>query len=92
MRILFSMLAACALTACANTQLVQTTPRWDGQFGGNTRAALARQVIDPAAGRNVNPVAGMDGRAAQAGYERYQRTFSGTVPQAPTFMINSDAK
>ncbi len=92
MRLLLGMLAACALAACANTQLVQTTPRWDGQFGGNTRAALARQIVDPAAGRNADPVAGMDGRAAQAGYERYQRTFSGPAAQAPTFMINSDAK
>lgn len=92
MRILFSMLAACALTACTNAPLGRTTPYWDSQFGSSTRISLARQVIDPKAGRNANPVAGMDGRAAQAGYERYQRTFSGTVPQAPTFMINSDAK
>ncbi|HWW71903.1 MAG TPA: hypothetical protein VN089_18335 [Duganella sp.] len=91
MRLLLSMLAACTLAACANTHPVPTTPHWDNQFGDNARATLARQVIDPRAGRNADPVAGMDGRAAHAGYERYQRTYSGATP-APAFMISGDAK
>ena len=92
MRLLFSMLAACTLCACADTALVRSTPRWDSQFGSATRATLARQIIDPGAARNAAPVTGMDGRAAQAGYERYQRTFSATTQPAPTFIINSDSK
>jgi hypothetical protein len=92
MRILFSMLAACALAACVNTPLGKTTPQWDSQFGSSTRTALAQQVIDPKARRNADPVAGMNGKAAHGAYERYQRTFSGTAPQAPTFMISGDAK
>jgi hypothetical protein len=87
MRLLFVTLALSTLAACAST-----TPNWDQQFGSNARIALARQIIDPGAGRNTDPVAGMDGRAANAGYERYQRAFSGTTPQAPTFIINSGAK
>lgn len=92
MRILFSMLAVCSLAACVNTPLGKTTPQWDQQFGSSTRTAMARQVIDPNAGRNADTVAGMDGKAAHGAYERYQRTFSGTAPQAPTFMISSDFK
>ena len=92
MRILFSMLAVCTLAACVNTPLGNTTPQWDKQFGSSTRTAMAQQIIDPKARRNTDPVAGMDGKAAQGAYERYQRTFSGTAPQAPTFMISSDAK
>lgn len=92
MRILFSMLAVCTLAACVNTPLGKTTPQWDKQFGSNTRTAMAQQIIDPQARRNTDPVAGMDGKAAQGAYERYQRTFSGAAPQAPTFMISSDAK
>lgn len=91
MRLLLGLLAACALAACANINPVPTTPHWDKQFGGNARATLARQVIDPQAGRNADPAAGMDGRAAHAGYERYQRTFGGATPP-PTFMISGDAK
>ena len=92
MRLHLSMLAACTLCACADTALVKSTPHWDSQFGSNARATLARQIIDPAAARNPAPVTGMDGRAAQAGYERYQRTFSATTQPAPTFIINSGAK
>ena len=92
MRILFSMLAVCTLAACVNTPLGKTTPQWDSQFGDSTRAALARQVVDPKARDNADPVAGMNGQAAHGAYERYQRTFSGTVPQAPTFMISGDAR
>ncbi|USX21154.1 hypothetical protein NHH82_02995 [Oxalobacteraceae bacterium OTU3REALA1] len=92
MRILFSMLAVCTLAACVNTPLGKTTPQWDKQFGSSTRTAMAQQIIDLQARRNTGPVAGMDGKAAQGAYERYQRTFNGTAPQAPTFMISSDAK
>ena len=92
MRILFSMLAACTLAACVNTPLGKTTPQWDSQFGSSTRTAMARQIIDPTARRNADPVAGMNGQAAHGAYERYQRTFSGIAPLAPTFMINSDAR
>lgn len=92
MRIIFSMLAVSTLAACANPPLVKTTPHWDGQFGSSARIALAQQIIDPKAGRNTDPVAGMDGQAAHGAYERYQRSFSGSAPQAPVFMISGDAK
>jgi len=92
MRILFSMLALCTLAACANTPLGNTTPQWDSQFGSSTRTAMARQIIDPGARRNADPVAGMNGKAAHGAYERYQRTFNGTAPKAPTFMISTDVK
>ena len=80
------------MAACVNTPLGKTTPQWDRQFGSSTRTAMARQIIDPTAHRNADPVAGMNGQAAHGAYERYQRTFSGIAPLAPTFMINSDAR
>jgi hypothetical protein len=72
-----SILLACALSACAST-----TPHWDSRFGLATRTALLLQVADPAASRNTNPVAGMDGRSARAAYERYQK--SGGEAQQPS--------
>lgn len=87
-----ALLALSTLCACADTALVRGTPHWDSRFGANTRTAFAQQIIDPGAARNAAPATGMDGRAAQAGYERYQRTFNDTKPQAPTFLINSNAK
>jgi hypothetical protein len=38
-------------------------------------ANLAAQVLDPAAAVNTNPAAGVDGAAARAAQERYQRSF-----------------
>ena len=87
MRYLLPLLAAGALSACAS-HLVQTTPQWDARFGVDTRMALAQQIMYPAAARNTDPVAGMDGRSARSAYERYQKT-SGEQA-AP--LLNSGAK
>ncbi|MYM69267.1 hypothetical protein GTP45_20845 [Pseudoduganella sp. FT55W] len=73
------ILLAGLISACA-----QTTPQWDARFGVDTRLVLAQQVINPAAGRNTDPVSGMDGRSARAAYERYQKT--GGEPQQATLM------
>ena len=67
---------ALALAGCASS-----TPQWDARFGDSVRAALAAQAIDPAAARNRNPVAGLDGKAARAALERYEHSF--TTPPAP---------
>lgn len=63
--------AAAALLGCASA-----TPRLDREFGNAVRANLAAQVIDRAAGANANPAAGIDGRAARAAHDQYQRSYS----------------
>jgi type IV pilus biogenesis protein CpaD/CtpE len=52
-----------------------STPRFNDQFGASVRANLAAQVIEPAAAANTNPASGLDGTAALAAQERYQRSF-----------------
>ena len=86
MRYLLCLPAAFMLSACASV-LVPTTPQWDARFGADVRTALAQQVIHPDAGRNADPVAGMDGRAARAAYERYQKASSEPAPQPSSFTI-----
>lgn len=66
---LLAMLSGCA----------SRTPHWDRNFGNSVRAALASQVSDPSAVRNANPVAGIDGDAAQATHERYVHGFKAPV-------------
>lgn len=79
----WALLAACGLLpAC-----VSTTPDWDGNFGVAARGTLARQVMHPDAGGNADPVAGMDGRAASAGYEQYQKAYAEPPKQPATFTI-----
>ncbi|NRR30890.1 pilus assembly protein [Oxalobacteraceae bacterium] len=65
------LLPVCALlSAC-----VHTTPDWDQRFGDATRIAMARQVVAPAAAANADPAAGIDGKAGQAAFEKYQKSF-----------------
>ena len=66
-----AVLTALLLPACA-----VTTPHWDGRFGAAVRATTAAQVANPAAARNPDPVNGIDGRAARAASERYERSFA----------------
>jgi hypothetical protein len=77
-------MAALLLQGC-----VQTTPKWDRQFGDTIRANLAAQVLDPAAAANPNPAAGIDGRAAAAAQERYERSFANPRASAAPALINT---
>lgn len=61
-----AVLAGCATSA---------TPRYDSAFGESVRQARALHVINPEAGRNTDPVTGIDARAGRASYERYQDSF-----------------
>lgn len=78
-------LAGAALAGCA-----ATTPQWDQHFGDATRIALARQIVAPAAARNADPVAGLDGRAAAQAQQQYQKSFSAAAP-ANNFVIGDGA-
>lgn len=71
------------LAGCA-----QTTPRWDITFGDTVRSAFAAQVINPAAARNTNPVAGIDGRTARAAHEHYERASAQPEAAPPSLMNN----
>jgi type IV pilus biogenesis protein CpaD/CtpE len=68
---------ALLLAGCA------TTPRLDRQFGDSVRATLAQQVANPAAAHNPNPVNGIDGRAARAAQEQYEKSFGKAEASGP---------
>ena len=69
------------LGGCANT------PYWDAHFGEAVEFARAQQVLNPDAGQNPDPVAGIDGRAAHESVEAYERGFRTQQPQASPFSI-----
>jgi type IV pilus biogenesis protein CpaD/CtpE len=74
------------LSACA------TTPHSDARFGESVRAAVAAQIANPAAARNPNPVMVMDGRAARAGQEHYERSFGQSETPSATSVGLSGSK
>lgn len=64
------------------------TPNWDRQFGAANRANMAAQTLDPNAGTRNEQATGIDGAAARAAIERYQRTFSQPAQQSASMMGN----
>ena len=77
----------CAVMLLAVTSGCGTTPRLDRHFGNSVVALRLQQVADPQAGLNRDPVAGMDGKAANAAYESYQKSFTAPAPQTAAFTI-----
>jgi type IV pilus biogenesis protein CpaD/CtpE len=73
----FAAALALLLSACA------TTPNADASFGQSVRATLLSQVANPAAVRNDNPVNGIDGHAARAAQEQYEKSFGKADAGAP---------
>ena len=73
---------ASVLTAC-----VETAPRYEAEFGNATRATLNAQIINPDAGNNPDPVAGLDGRAARDAINNYQKSFAEPKPTENGFNI-----
>jgi len=79
------VLLGVALQGCSST------PRFNEHFGSAVRANLSAQVINPAAAVNANPAIGVDGSAARAAQERYQRSFKETESGADRSLINVSA-
>ncbi len=57
------------ISACAGPTRVEKN------FGKSYKQALTNQILDPEAGKNLEPVTGMDGKAAQSSIEKYRKTF-----------------
>lgn len=79
--VLIGSLAAAVLVGCA-----PTTPNLDAKFGDAVNKAKAQQTLNPDASRNTNPVAGIDGQAANAIIDRYHKTYEAPTP-APSGAI-----
>ena len=70
LKLVLSMLIASGLAGCVNP-----APVFDDNFGNAVNAAKAQQIINPDASLNPDPVAGVDGQAADAAMNRYHRSF-----------------
>ena len=66
-----------------------TAPRFEKNFGASVRANLAAQTVDPRGAANANPASGIDGPAARAAHERYQRSFTQPESAAAAPMLNT---
>jgi type IV pilus biogenesis protein CpaD/CtpE len=82
-RTMSAMLLALLVQGC-----MSAAPRFDHHFGEAVRANLASQVAHPGAAANTNPAAGVDGKAARAAQERYERSFAQPEASSTPSLIN----
>lgn len=73
-----------ALGAILISGCTSLTPYFDQQVGRAVDMAKARQIVNPEASRNTDPVAGIGGGPADAAMDEYQKSF--TAPP-PTFTV-----
>ena len=85
-QLLLAALLGAALQGCSST------PRFNDHFGDAVRANLSAQVLDPAGSANVNPANGVDGKAALAAHERYQRSFKDAEPGASQPLVGNTSR
>ncbi len=67
--ILITTLAIFLISACAQPSRV------DKNYSRSVKQARLNQILDSEAGTNLEPVTGLDGKAAQASFEKYRKTF-----------------
>jgi len=65
------------LMSCAASRL-------ETDFGTSTRLLKINQIENPEAEKNIEPVYGLDGEAAQANTERYRKDFEKSAPPIPS--------
>jgi uncharacterized protein YceK len=69
------VLAPLWLAGCAST-----TPEYDKRFGDAVRLARQQMTINSEAGKQADPVAGLDGPSAREAVQRYQDSFKAPPP------------
>jgi hypothetical protein len=75
-------MAVVLFTGCASEQT-----RLSLDYGHSYNLAKSKQVLDPKAGTRLEPLTGLDGKAALSEYQRYQSSFEKPLPP-PQFSIS----
>ncbi len=61
--------------------------RLEADYGTAYHVARFHQILDPEAEKNLEPVYGFDGIAAQTTIEKYHKSFE-KAPAAPAYMLS----
>ena len=69
-----------ALTLLVGTGCSHVTPNYDARFGDAVRDAKRKMTLNPDAGKDGNPVAGMDGRSARESMNQYHESYKTPPP------------
>ncbi|PIF73614.1 hypothetical protein CLU95_0710 [Variovorax sp. 54] len=69
-----------ALACLLATGCSSVTPNYDARFGDAVRDAKKKMTLNPNAGKNGDPVTGMDGRASREAMVQYQESYKTPPP------------
>jgi hypothetical protein len=62
--------------------------RVERDYGTSYQLQKYNQTLNPEAEKNLTPVTGMDGRAAQGAVQQYEKGFEKTAPTTMSYQIN----
>ena len=79
--------AVCTALLLTIAGCTSTTPNLDRHFGDGLNLAKAQQTLNAQAVRNLDPVSGIDGKAAKSAYDEYQKSYRMPVLQPNAFTI-----
>ena len=86
--IVFARQAALAVSVCgALAGCMSSTPIWDKHMGEALRAVTQAQIIDPHAAERAQSTSGIDGTAAAAAMDSYDKSFRAPTPSPNAFVI-----
>ena len=77
-----TVLLPLGLAAC-----MSPSPHVDRNLGRSVTDMRSAQILNPSADRNMVPPLGMDGGAAKAAYDQYQKSFKAPEKNSNTFLI-----
>ena len=83
-RFLIGIMVALLFTAGCATQ----PSRVAADYGVSHQLQIYNQTLNPDAEKNLAPVVGMSGKAAQNAEEKYQRGFEKTAQTATSYQFN----
>jgi len=83
--------ALAALTGCGLQTPAKRDTLLDRNWGKSFEAAKQNQILNPDAGKNENPVMGLDGQSAESNMKKYRKSFE-AEKAAETGAINLNLK
>jgi hypothetical protein len=82
---LIGLTAALLISSGCSAKETMLNRNWGSSF----ESAKSNQILDPEAGKNLDPVLGLDGQAAGANMEKYRQGFKKEKPEGLSITINN---
>ena len=87
MLILTTVIAFVVVLGCTSPPGLKQQTLLEKNWGRSFESAKYNQILNPEAGRNVGPVEGLDGEAAESSMAKYRQGFTSEAPP-PVYDIN----